>query len=46
MLWELVFEGSNIIAVEAPGSEHPREAEKVSAFGAGRLGVCVNTEFV
>ena len=32
--------------VEAPVSGHPREAEKVSATGAGRLRECVNTEFV
>ena len=33
-------------AVEAPVCGHPREAEKVSATGAGRLRECVNTEFV
>ena len=32
--------------VEAPLSGHSREAEKVSATGAGRLRECVNTEFV
>ena len=32
--------------VEASVSGHPREAEKVSATGAGRLRECVNTEFV
>ena len=31
---------------KAPVSGHPREAEKVSATGAGRLRECVNTEFV
>ena len=35
-----------LITVEAPVSGHPREAEKVSATGAGRLRKCVNTEFV
>ena len=34
------------VTVEAPVSEHPREAEKVSATGAGHLQECVNTEFV
>ena len=34
------------VTVEAPVSGHPREAEKVSATGAGRLQECVNTEFV
>ena len=32
--------------VKAPVSGHPREAEKVSATGAGRLRECINTEFV
>ena len=32
--------------MEAPVSGHTREAEKVSATGAGRLQECVNTEFV
>ena len=32
--------------VEAPVSGHHRKAEKVSATGAGRLRICVNTEFV
>ena len=31
--------------VEAPVCGHPREAEKVSATGAGRLRECVNAEF-
>ena len=31
---------------EAPISGHPREAEKMSARGAGRLQGCVNTQFV
>ena len=32
--------------VKTPVSGHPREAEKVSATGAGYLWKCVNTEFV
>ena len=32
--------------VKAFVSGHPREAEKMSATGAGRLRECVNTEFV
>ena len=32
--------------VEALVSGHPREEEKVSETGAGRLRECVNTEFV
>ena len=32
--------------VKAPVSGHPREAEKVSATGAGSLRKCVNTELV
>ena len=32
--------------VEAPVSGHPREAEKLSETGTGRLRDCVNTEFV
>ena len=35
-----------IHAVEAPVSGHPREAEKVSETGAGRLRECINTECV
>ena len=31
--------------VKAPVSGHPREAEKVSTTGAGRLWECVNTDF-
>ena len=36
--------GPQAYTVEASG--HPREAEKVSATGGGRLRKCVNTEFV
>ena len=32
--------------VEVPVSGQPRDAEKVSTTGDGRLGECVNTEFV
>ena len=34
------------VTVEASISGHPREAEKLSATGAGRLRECANTEFV
>ena len=40
----LSFQSGN--TVEAPVGGHPREAEKVSVTGAGRLRKCVNTEFV
>ena len=36
----------DINTVKAPVSGHPREAEKASATGAGRLRECVNTEFI
>ena len=32
--------------VEAPVSGHPREAEKMSATGAGHVQECVNTKYV
>ena len=43
MIKQMLF---NYNTVEAPISGHPREAEKVSASGAGRLRECVNTELV
>ena len=46
MSWVLKCCEEDENTVEGPLSGHPREAEKVSATGAGGLRECVNTEFV